>query len=401
MAIKLRSYFSLLVFGVSLQSYYFYGIGMPIISVLCLVATLLGIVFLVEWHAGIMLPAPVSSGYLVPFTYISIFVTSAIAATYFGDNIAVKRIFGFIIIASSLLSALVLSNRYGIKSFVEACVALHMLPFYLQLISFYFFGKIVDVLEPITGEAQRMIGGSYVFPGLGAFIRPAGFHNEPGTYATFYAPFLALYARYYTSSLKNKWIFWLGYVSLLLSFSTYAIAFAVIIIVGFNHIKIGVRLLAIVCSALAVLPYIIYRFVIRVSEGLDSGLELRVAYIERVKMFLASDYGALIFGNGLLTGENRITVESAVNDMSLLLFLVYSVGIFVSFIVVFALIYAALRIDRYSAISIVIMLSSKMSLFAPISGFMLVFALYREKLNHRMQKQMQVGKVAETAGATN
>ena len=61
-----------------------------------------------------------------------------------------------------------------------------MLFFFVQFITYYATGNFLDYLEPITGESQRALGGSYTFSALNIkLIRATGLFNEPGSYSTF------------------------------------------------------------------------------------------------------------------------------------------------------------------------------------------------------------------------
>ena len=75
------------------------------------------------------------------------------------------------------------------------------------------FNVNIDYIFFITGEEQTL-SDNFMFGLTGDFIRPSGLFIEPGTYAAFIAPFIALLSKWYQNSKSNKFIFWLGILSL-------------------------------------------------------------------------------------------------------------------------------------------------------------------------------------------
>lgn len=60
---------------------------------------------------------------------------------------------------------------------------IHLLLFFLQVITYYLTGYFIDYVKPFTGEETRYLN-SYAFTSLGS-IRFTGAYVEPSTYATF------------------------------------------------------------------------------------------------------------------------------------------------------------------------------------------------------------------------
>ena len=97
------------------------------------------------------------------------------------ENFHAISFFGvfFSLFFSYLFFNLFENNVSSLVKVVDYTNKVHVLFFMIQLISFYVFGTYIDLIEPITGEAQRNIGG--LFDGVNS-IRPSGLFGEPAAY---------------------------------------------------------------------------------------------------------------------------------------------------------------------------------------------------------------------------
>lgn len=117
-------------------------------------------------------------------------------------------------------------------------------------------------MHSITGEYQRAFGGSYGINVLGgAFIRPTGLYNEPGTYSTAIMLLFLLYERVGKAMCRGEsskdWFFVAAtIVSVLISFSVFGMFFVVIYII--NSIRNSKVLFFILFAALLFLLPSIY-----------------------------------------------------------------------------------------------------------------------------------------------
>ncbi|HIF9214289.1 TPA: hypothetical protein ACX6QX_003634 [Photobacterium damselae] len=69
-----------------------------------------------------------------------------------------------------------------IKTF-DVIIKVHLMAFFIQIITYILIGHYIDFVQPITGEASRYLN-SYNLSSLGS-IRFTGLYVEPSTYATF------------------------------------------------------------------------------------------------------------------------------------------------------------------------------------------------------------------------
>jgi hypothetical protein len=337
-----------------------------------------GILFIASLEKGIRLPKNASVG--VALGYGLILGWSIIGLLFYGDSPDAKRITGFPVLITAALVAGALFRRIPLENLVQFYLVVHVAFFFLQFITYYATGYAIDYLAPVTGEEQRMFGGTFTFSIVDRFMRAAGLFNEPGTYAIFIAPFVALFERWYWKSKANKQLFWISLFSLFMSFSVFGIVFGGLILLFSGNFRGLHRIYGFIAGLTLVAPFLYDRFVFRPSVGLDSGLELRQVFIEESSRFLLSNPIGLVFGSNLMELDPRIEYGAALNDSSLLLFFLHFAGPLPSLLFGAALVYVSIKSDRASRVALLIVLLSKHSLFAPFFPFVLVAIFWKNRV---------------------
>lgn len=366
----------LLFVGVSLHSYYFYSIGLALISMTSLFLLTIIIGFN-SFSNGVRLQNRTSVG--VALGYSLLLSWSLIGLLFYSENPDEKRLLAFLVMIFASLVAGALFRTLQLKEVIRHYLLVHVFFFYLQFITFYTTGYTIDYIEPITGEVQRMFGGSFSLPVIDQFMRPAGLFNEPGTYATFVAPFVALWGRWNGESAANERLFWISLSTLFLSLSVFGILFCALILLLSRNIRIGCRVSFLVISIAFVLPFLHYRFVVRPSLGLGTGLEYRTIFVEESLEFLFSNTIAFVFGSNLLVLDPRAEFVAAFNDAGMILYLAHFSGPPLTLFFGAVLFYFATRVDRAARIGLIITLLSKHSLFSAFLPFLLVAIFWKSK----------------------
>ncbi len=367
----------LLFIGVSLQSYYFYNLHMPLISIVSLL--LMGFILLAtSLRNGIRFPKDATIG--IALGYMLIFFWSLMGILFYGDIVDTKRILAFPLLILCVLVAITLYVRCPLESLVRLYLLVHITFFYLQFSTYYLTGYTIDFLAPVTGEEQRMFGGTFTIPDINKFMRPTGLFNEPGTYATYVAPFVALFGRWYSKSGGNKLVFLFSFFSIILSFSTFGFIFGVLIILFTKNIFWLKRVYMFIASTAIAGPYLYDRFIFRPSIDLNSGIEIRQVYIENSLSFLLTNPITIMFGAGLLTLDPRVELGMAVNDSTLILYFLHFTGFPLTIIFGCALIYVFMKFDRASRIALLIVLLSKHSIFSPFFPFILAAIFWKNRV---------------------
>jgi len=373
-----------LLIGISLHSFYSYQLGIHFVSI----SAFLVLTFLfVSGYLGSGRLANYDRAYnMIVIFYVLLLISSFSGLIFFSEPPHLKKVIAFLLL---IISIIVASNSYkkiNFSSYLSAYLIFHGLFFYIQLFSYLIFGVFIDFIEPITGEAQRHSGGT-TLPVVGFMVRCTGLFNEPGTYATFMAPFIALFARYYHDTKNNKIIFFVSIMSLILSLSAYGILYAVIIVLFGTSIYMSKKILLITLSVSLVFTSIYERFVIKLEAGHAVGISFRENFIVESIRFLTDNVANLLFGAGLLRNDARANFYGAFNDVGLFFYTLHFAGIVGGLFLLFVLLFIVFKRDRSSLIAYIVVLSSKLSLLSIWFPFILTAILYLEK--HKYNTNIQ------------
>ena len=383
----MKFFIALLFIGVSLQSYYFYQIGSPLISILSLI--FLSLIVLKDLNIKLN-----NSNYVLLF-YFFIFIFSLLSLLYFNEGLVSKKLFGFFIIFLSCITANNLYKSFNIFYLIRLYLKFHILFFYIQLLAFYIFKFHIDFLQPITGEEQRVFGGNFEIPYINSFMRPSGLFNEPGTYVTFIAPFIVLFGRWKNNFVtQDYFIYVLGLFSLFLSFSVFGIIFGILILLFGSIYKFKTRIFfGSIISSTIIIPYITFRFFFsetNLNVDSDSGLGFREIFLSESYKFIMSDIGAFFFGSGHLSNNPKANFIASYNDIGLVPFLLHFSGPFLTFFLLIAILKMFLTIDRFAIVGIIMLFISKLSILAPFFPFILTLLLWPEMNFKKLYKNLTI-----------
>lgn len=377
------------VFISSLHSFYSYTLTFPVVSVVgvfgCAILMLVANISKIDISIA-------RAAFSLIFFYILALFWSVLAVVFYNDDVKIDRVMGFIaVVISTFVFSLVLS-KLSAKFLLSSILAAHAIFFYTQFVLYYGFSISLDPLELVMGYKQSGWGGSFEHEILGDFVRFGGLYNEPGTYATFMAPLLALFARYRNFSRMSMLIFWGSYISLILTFSVFAFLF-VIIITLFVFRQRAILTTAFIAPIIfmIVLPYIEYRFITFSSAGHDSGINSRIDFINNIAEYLSYGPVELLLGTGFLSVEFKIESTGAVNDIGLFIYLIATTGFFFSFIAIVLFVYYTMRGGRSCFAAALIVLFSKISLFAPFFPFIIIMIF-----SERIQKVSRINEISDS-----
>ena len=216
----------LLIFLATLRSYYFYGLGTSIDNLALFVAFIVAVVLRIGTR-----PLPKEALLLSFVVLIALFggfaitlFTSAPLKLATPAAIAVFLVCG--LIATKLMERT--EWRFGVEQAIRATLLIHAVFLMTQLLVTYVLGVHLDFLVVVTGEESRNFGGSGYNFGLGSMYRPSGLTNEPGTYAAYILPLIALQLTIRRYRVDR--VILLSLLSVLATFSSQGIAGAILII---------------------------------------------------------------------------------------------------------------------------------------------------------------------------
>jgi hypothetical protein len=309
---------------------------------------------------------------------IALFSLSIVAFLFQGD-VSLSRFLGFFVVAVVPLSYAIIASRIDPLFIVRRLILLHSCVFFLQFVLFYGIRVDFDPVDLLSEVTQRGWGGSLTHDILGTFRRFGGLYSEPGTYATFIAPLVAILFAARQGSREDKFILVVGFVSLFLTFSVFAWIFCAIILVvgGLASIRKVFTLLAIVpVAAWLAWPYISYRFFDNSGLNIDSGVSFREDIIWKISDYALESWQNLLLGAGLLTEVVPFSFEGAINDVGLVFYTQLSSGA-IGVLFIFSIIFHATRRFGFSGLGVLaIVLSSKVSIFAPMFWLTMVLSAH-------------------------
>lgn len=351
---------------ISLQSLYFFGLGLPFYSVVGVLMLMLyaAVVFCLDGSARFILK-PLATQVAGP---LSLLILSLLAFVFQGEA-SFSRILGFFLMVAVPLSYSIIANRIDPLDIIRKLVLFHSSVFFIQFCLYYGFGIDFDPVALLSDVKQRGWGGSLNHEFLGAFRRLGGLYSEPGTYSTFLAPLIAVLFAARQSSLFEKCILFVGFLSLVLTFSIFAWVFCVIILsigvlTSFRKIILILPLMPL--GAWLGWPYVAYRFYDASSSKVDSGFDFREDLLVKILEYAGESWRNLLFGTGLLTEDIPFTFFGAVNDVGLLVFMQLSSGILGVLFIVAIVFHANWRFGFAGLGVVAIVLSSKVSVFSPM-----------------------------------
>ena len=225
-----------------------------------------------------------------------------------------------------------------------------------------------------------MIGGTFQFF-VGSFIRPSGLFSEPGTYALFIAPVLSIYTRYSMIDPGENTFWYLCILSLFLSFSLYGIIFAMMIFGLRISSKVKLSQIMILVSILVIVSgYIQYRLVASENSLLPEGSSFRIEFIQKAYEYFIYSGENFLFGANLFSKLPGFEFSYAINDVGLVIYLFHFSGLIGTLIIFAFFSYWFFSSDKFSRLSLLIILLSKFSIFYPFFPLILSAALKNENI---------------------
>lgn len=274
------------------------------------------------------------------------------------DSARALTIIFFVFLIISLPSVFLSVDQEKFYGFV---ISLHCLLFYIQFFSYYLLGVHVDFLAAFALES-RNVGGSFSLPWNTQLFRASGIFSEPGTYACFLAPLVAIFSSF-IKNFKSKIIFYASLLSLVLSFSTFGFVFFTLI--SFLSIKrIKYKALILIIGFSFSFSYFYWRFFVRQSYGLDSGLGFRFEYITASIENILSLNGFFYGAGGLSINPFEFSAAGADNDSGLIFYILYNFGGLSFFATIIFLVWCFFNFERKLFLAVFIIFLSKISFYA-------------------------------------
>jgi hypothetical protein len=276
------------LFLVTLQSYYFYQIGVSVFPVLGA-----GIIFSYGYltrkqHLADSLFLFCFCCFLF-FLYFSVF-------SFLGYSDWKKIIASFVSFAS-LLGVVWVFNDSGnlIYRVLSVLIVVHLGFYFFQIAYWFLGGGYVDLLMPVTGEVQRYHSLKGADFGGGLIPRFTGLFNEPGTFSSYLFSIIALRA---IVGDKYDFLYYVSAVAIAINFSLYGIIFSAVLFTlpMLKGKRFNVRAFLLVGVAAS---FFFVWFFPEINERLNSdysGLDGRVDALEMLSHSETFLYGRSVLG---------------------------------------------------------------------------------------------------------
>ena len=315
---------------------------------------------------------------------ILLFFTSLVSSLYFSE-FEPRKLLSYLVISSIPLSYAMLSTKMNPIKITSGLVIIHSTVLFCQFGLFYFFNVDFDPVYLLSDVKQGGWGGMQEHDILGRFRRLGGLYSEPGTYANFVAPLVAILILKGHSENTNKVAF-LGAISIFFTFSIFGwIYLLVLIALKLFHSKWKSFFIFMVTFGAIVLamPYLIFRFT---GFRSDASTASRLANLDAILQINTESTSNFLLGSGLLTSKIPFELFGAINDVGLLFYLFLTAGFFGVLIVVFTVFDACRRLQMPGMAIGILLLSSKISIFAPMFWMILIITLQSSAENSNSSK---------------
>lgn len=325
------------LFGITLVSYYDYDRNITWGYIFGVAMLFIDAIFIALSRQKLNVQPAKAAFAIVSLFMLYVISSSIIGAYYNGFTILWQRS-AFVVFAVLILYAVNVYQSVGLKIMewpLTIVLIVHLVFFYIQLMLVGFFSMEVDFIAPITGESQRIFGGSYDIGLFSQFFRPAGLFAEPGTYANMIFIIFLLReavrcngAPYSISSYRDGIIVFLLVLSLILSFSVFAfifvLVFALSVILKSQSRRKFLVIFMVLFTPLASIMglYLQQRFAL----GDESGTGFRYEAILVLMQNL--DWVNALIGWGFLSDFINIYLEITFNDLGLLFNIFLQGGLF-------------------------------------------------------------------------
>jgi len=215
-----------IVFLSTLRSWYFLGAGFSADNF-----ALGGFALLVLFWPRVLRSIPRTSLWVAAGVLVAL--VGGVAVTFMAESdlikIATPLSIAVFSLCGVLASGLASQRRWvpAIESALKYTVIIHAAFLFTQLLARVVLDQQIDFHVLVTGEQSRNEGGAADNLGVGVYYRPSGLLNEPGTYAAWILPLIALYIT--IRNYRSDWVTVIGLLSVFATFSSHGgIAAAVV-----------------------------------------------------------------------------------------------------------------------------------------------------------------------------
>ena len=370
----------------SLQDFYSYELMLPIVSLLgsILVISISFSIHLIS-TSSLLVHLPQKLSGLIFSIYIMPLFCGLIVSSSFTFDFSNGRLFSFFLLPL-LVICLNLLYKHDSRRFIRSfrfLLYFHLIFFFFNLFDMYFLGHIFDPMQYFDDSQAS----HFTYINGFSLRRACGLFQEPGTFSTYYALLLTGYINLSsrTKEAGNSLLISLSVLALYCSLSTFGIIFGSIIYFWqklYLRSSLTFRILHLT-SILSALAFIIVRF-FATQLSVDSskaitGLGSRFTTVSWLYENIFSNPIHTLFGFDILNPmAGYVDIGTAFNDSGMIVYFFLFTGLVGTTIFLISL--APFLRTKFPVI--LLLLLSKLTLFAPISA-MIIFTNFIEPRHNK------------------
>ncbi len=370
------SFFLISVFLFTLGSHYFYQVGLYLFQIT-------GILMLIPFfRVNCINLKSINLYVLMVFFTFSFCYGSFIAVNEGSISFSASKLFLplFVFLWLGFASIIFCTYPLNFNHALRNVIWIHLIFFYIQFFWYITTLQAIDVLEPITGEPQRLIGGSYSAGYMAKFARMTGFYNEPGTYSSWIAILLLLLkanTRKVDQDINYYYLQAFALGSMLLSFSTFGLVFSVICLFSiiyeqkFNLWSVVYIIITIALFSYLSYDYFEYRFSLNEnSSGIGSRSQVIDLYLSGLTI------KTILFGYGIFNDFFSIYGNFLVyQDVGFWFYILSTTGV-VGFFLLSLFLFLSVPKNAVSLALAIVLMLSKFTLTSALVWVVLYYFLW-------------------------
>lgn len=251
--------FFISIFCMTLYSYYFYEIGLPIVPIFGYFLLIL-VVYLKKGTIKLN-----KSIFYLFSAAIIVFIIGTFPAILMNYSVDIKPILGLILAMTTFFIIYENFENYEFEMIINILIKILLFFWFVHFIYYHYFGQFIDFLAPFTGEMQRQ---TFWVSGV---VRPTSLFTEPSMYCNTMLVFF-----YIRLLLKNFKLFFLDYLIILtfyLSFSSYGIIVISIFLMSLLLKKLNLKKIMYIISLFLIISFVITYFYLLSLESINTLIE--------------------------------------------------------------------------------------------------------------------------------
>jgi hypothetical protein len=251
--------FFISMFFMTLYSYYFYEIGLPIVPIFGYFLLIL-VVYLKKRNIKLN-----KNIFYLFSAVIIVFIFGTFPSILMNYSVDIKSTLGFLLAVTTFFIIYENFENYEFKIVINILIKILVFFWLVHFIYYHYFGEFIDFLAPFTGEEQRQ---TFWISGV---VRPTSLFTEPSMYCN--TMLIFFYIRLLLKNFKLSFFDYLIILTFYLSFSSYGIIVISIFLVSLLLRKLNLKKIIYIIMVFLIISFVIIYFDLLSLESIDTLIE--------------------------------------------------------------------------------------------------------------------------------